>query len=165
MKLSYFYFFVPALVFAADRLTKYWVMYHTPLYQINQFVTIDLTLNRGISFGLFHSQSQMIFSLVNLMIALVVCMLILYMYQRVQQGYWIVAELSILTGAISNNLIDRYWYGGVIDFISLSYGKWHFAVFNVADVAIFCGVVAMLLFEYFIKYSDNLDNTIDGSHD
>ena len=59
----------------------------------------------------------------------------------------IIGEICIFAGAISN-VVDRYVYGGVVDFIALSYGDWHFAVFNVADMFIFCGVALMLILEY-----------------
>jgi signal peptidase II len=43
----------------------------------------------------------------------------------------------ILVGAVSN-LLDRVWYGVVIDWIS--FGRW-FPIFNIADVSIFLGVI------------------------
>ena len=49
----------------------------------------------------------------------------------------IFAASCILIGAMSN-LIDRMWYGVVIDWIS--FGRW-FPIFNIADVSIFLGVI------------------------
>lgn len=49
----------------------------------------------------------------------------------------IFAASCILVGAVSN-LLDRMWYGVVIDWIS--FGRW-FPIFNIADVSIFLGVI------------------------
>lgn len=130
-----------------DRLTKYWVMYCMPQYKINSWCSIDLVFNRGISFGLFHSHDVMIFSAVNILIGSVIAMLMVHSCYRFISGQSILGEVAIFTGAISN-VIDRYVYGGVIDFIAFSYKDWHFAVFNGADAFIFCGVIVMLFVEY-----------------
>ena len=141
------YWILPILIFCFDRFTKYWVMYHLPFYKLNDYMSVSLTFNRGISFGMFHSQSNVVFAIVNCMILSVMVALLVYMYQRMREGKIILAELCVLTGAICNNLIDRFLYAGVVDFISLSYGSWYFPVFNVADIAICCGVCVILLVE------------------
>ena len=149
MKIDYsrHYALLASAIFLIDRLTKHAVMYSMPHYQINSFACIDLVFNRGISFGMFHSQDAFIFAAVNLLIGCVIAMLAVHTYSRLIEGKLIIGEIFIFTGAISN-VIDRYMYGGVIDFIALSFRHWHFAVFNVADVFIFCGVAIMLILEY-----------------
>ena len=142
-----FYAFFAAGLMLIDRLTKHGVMYCLPHYKINSICSIDLVFNRGISFGLFHSHDVMIFSAVNILIACVITMLMVHTYYRWKHQQSIIGEIFIFTGAISN-VIDRYVYGGVIDFIAFSYQDWHFAVFNGADAFIFCGVIVMLLVEY-----------------
>ncbi len=134
-----------------DRLTKYLVIYFLPHYKMSSICSIDLVFNRGISFGLFHSHNVVIFSAVNILIASVITMLMVHTYSRFMYGKSIIGEVAIFTGAISN-VIDRYVYGGVIDFIAFSYQDWHFAVFNGADVFIFCGVILMLCVEYAPKW-------------
>ncbi len=149
MKMNYRnqYALLAASIIAIDRLTKYMVMYSLPHYKVNSFATIDLVFNRGISFGLFHSHNAFIFGAVNVVIASVLAILLAHTYARLISKKLIVGEIFIFAGALSN-VIDRYVYGGVIDFIALFYGDWHFAVFNVADMFIFCGVVVMLFVEY-----------------
>ena len=56
----------------------------------------------------------------------------------------------ILTGAIGN-VIDHFVYGHVVDMFHFSFWGYSFAVFNIADAAIFCGVVLMFLIPYFQK--------------
>ncbi len=62
----------------------------------------------------------------------------------------VVAINLILSGAIGN-LIDRMVYGKVTDFIDFYVGTWHFATFNIADVAISIGAALLIFHEFFIK--------------
>ena len=53
----------------------------------------------------------------------------------------------MLAGACSN-IIDRFVYCGVIDFIVITIGGWTCPVFNIADVSIIVGVTFMLWINY-----------------
>ncbi|MBP6870033.1 signal peptidase II [Candidatus Babeliales bacterium] len=130
-----------------DRLTKHIVMYCVPHLEVNSFFSIDLVFNRGMSFGLFHSHDVIIFTAVNILIGSVIALLAAHTYARIVHDQLVVGEIFIFTGAISN-IIDRCVHGGVVDFIAFSYHDWSFAVFNVADMFIFFGVMLMLILEY-----------------
>lgn len=130
-----------------DRLTKHIVISYVSYCRLNQFLSVDLVFNRGMSFGLFHSNDAFIFTAVNILIGFVILFLATYSYARVLHGKLIFSEIFIFSGAISN-VIDRCVYGGVVDFIALSYQNWHFAVFNLADMFIFFGVAFMIVLEY-----------------
>ncbi len=149
MKIDYSsrYALLAALIIGIDRWTKHIVMHCMPHYKINQFASIDIVFNRGISFGMFHSHDAIIFTAVNIVIGCVIAVLTVHSYERLKMGRSIVGEIFIFAGAISN-VMDRCMYSGVVDFIALSYLDWHFAVFNVADIFIFCGVTLMLILEY-----------------
>jgi len=51
----------------------------------------------------------------------------------------------VLGGAVGN-LIDRLFRenGGVVDFVDVYYGSWHWPAFNVADSAICVGAVMLV---------------------
>lgn len=53
--------------------------------------------------------------------------------------------LSLILGGAIGNLIDRLFYGYVIDFLDVYYGTYHWPAFNIADSAITIGVGLMLL--------------------
>ncbi|MBV8660527.1 MAG: signal peptidase II [Candidatus Dependentiae bacterium] len=142
-----FYSVLAISLLFVDQLIKRMVIYSMPYHRVNSFFSIDLVFNRGMSFGLFHSQDAIVFSIVNIFVGLVILLLAMHTYSRFYSGKLIIGEVLIFTGAISN-VIDRYIHSGVVDFIALSYGNWHFAVFNIADVFIFCGVMLMLILEY-----------------
>ncbi len=139
--------------FCIDRIIKYMIVHYVPSYTITSFLSIDLTFNRGISFGLFDSENYYThFALIGL-ISLVLGWLVVHTFQRFLQQKTIIGEVFIFAGALSN-LLDRFVYVGVVDFIMFSYGHWYFPIFNGADILIFLGVIGMLGLEYYEKWYD-----------
>lgn len=59
--------------------------------------------------------------------------------------------LALLIGGAIGNLIDRIQLGYVIDFIDWHWSQegWHWPAFNLADSAISCGIVLLILHEVF----------------
>ena len=54
----------------------------------------------------------------------------------------------ILSGAIGN-LIDRFLYGKVVDFLDVMVGNFHWYIFNVADSAVTIGMVLFIIHSFF----------------
>jgi signal peptidase II len=55
--------------------------------------------------------------------------------------------LSCILGGAVGNLIDRIAYGAVIDFLDVHYEVLHWPAFNVADIAISCGAILLIVDE------------------
>jgi len=142
-----FYVCVATFIIALDQIVKYQVMNNWPHYIINQFLSIDLTFNRGISWGMLHSQDVTIFTCVNVAILFVIGSLLVHTIIRMRQQRSIIGEIMVFAGAVSN-YIDRCCFAGVVDFISISYCDWYFPVFNIADIFIVGGVMVMLFLEW-----------------
>lgn len=84
---------------------------------------------------------------------------------------WIVSELrqhpeerrlclalSLILGGALGNVIDRFAYGAVVDFLDFHVAGWHWPAFNVADSAICVGAVLMVWDQTFsstVKASPN----------
>lgn len=111
---------------------------------LNRFMAFDLALNRGISCGLLHFESMMGFIIVSLAVCVILGIMAWWTVQLYRRGEPMVGQVLIMAGGLSN-VYDRFVYGGVIDFISVSLNGWHWALFNVADVAINVGVLVLLL--------------------
>lgn len=132
-----------------DRITKYIaLLYFTLPQHIYSWLTLELVYNRGISWGMLHDYSEYLGSVITIMVAIVLCVLAWYANYRYRLGAFILPELLVFAGACSN-LWDRMFYPGVIDFIHLHIGCWHWAIFNIADCAITLGVMAMLIQQYY----------------
>jgi signal peptidase II len=91
--------------------------------------------NRGIAFGLFSDGGAL---LVALAAAAVVALLVFFALNATRRGAWV--PVGLLLGGAAGNLIDRAREGAVTDFVDLP--LW--PAFNLADVAIVAGVVALL---------------------
>ena len=137
----FIYIILALTIFIIDRITKIaaltWWMEHARY--ITPFLSCEVVLNRGISWGMLHSTNDIVFVVVSLIITVITAMLCWFAYYNYKRGNSILAEVCIITGSVSN-LIDRAIYGGVIDFIILSYGNLSWPVFNVADMMIVFGV-------------------------
>ena len=77
--------------------------------------------------------------------AVVVVVLTVWLYRLPRNQTRLALALSLVLGGAAGNLVDRVFYGHVIDFIDVYYGSWHWPTFNVADSAISIGAVLLLL--------------------
>ena len=134
------------IVLMVDRIAKGWAL--TLGKQRDQWfpgLSFQLQFNRGITWGMFHaSSSPYVFYLITLLVSALILFLGWYIGHRYRQGKSVLAEVLVLTGAFSN-LLDRFLYHGVIDFIILSYGTWSWPTFNIADAMIVLGILWMIL--------------------
>lgn len=134
-------------IFLLDRVTKYMALGMLKTYAITPFLALQLVFNRGISWGMFHSEHQGFFVALSMVIVGIISVLAWHTYTRYKIGRSIYAELMVLAGALSN-VIDRALYKGVIDFVHLHIDDWSWPIFNVADVAIVVGIFWMIKEQY-----------------
>jgi signal peptidase II len=134
---------VTAILIGFDQLTKYMALAFIPsqghLDIIRPVLALELTYNRGISWGMLQADSRMLFAAITTLIGIVVLAIGYSAYYRITRQASIIAELLIVAGACGN-LIDRVVHGAVIDFISSTIFGWDFPIFNVADMYIVLGV-------------------------
>lgn len=138
------YSFFAGILLILDIWTKQLALVWCPHdYVLNPFITCSLTINRGISWGLFSTDAQLPFVIISLVLVAIVVWLIWHTWQRWLLKKMILGEVLVVTGAIGN-IIDRFVYDGVVDFMLLHYGDYAFpALFNLADVYITIGVFLM----------------------
>lgn len=135
------------VLFGIDRFSKFLILRGFANQVITWFLSFDVTMNRGIAWGLLHTESTSGFLIVSSMVCLIICAMIWYAWQQLNLGTLAIEEVLILAGAISN-LVDRVVYSGVIDFIHFHFGAWSFPVFNLADVFIVLGVIWVMFTRY-----------------
>jgi signal peptidase II len=137
---------VAVLVYAADVISKVVVVAtlteNVPVRVAGPLLRLDYIRNPGAAFSLGAGGYTVVFSL----IAAGVIVAILRMARTLASRRWAVA-LGLLLGGALGNLTDRIargpgpLRGWVVDFIQLP----HWPVFNLADSAICCGGVLMVL--------------------
>ncbi|WP_336603230.1 signal peptidase II [Neorickettsia findlayensis] len=110
------------------------------LFPVLNFVRV---YNTGVSFGLFggYQFSNLFF----LLVSVPAVAFVLFFSLRERRLVACVAWGFILGGAIAN-FADRVRFGAVRDFIDFHFLDFHWPVFNVADAAIFLGVVFVLFY-------------------
>lgn len=106
------------------------------------FFNLVLSHNRGISFGLLRSEHPYA-PYVLVFVALTIVVGLAVWLWRSDRAIERLGLSAILGGAISN-VVDRLEDGAVTDFLDFYVGTYHWPAFNLADTAIFCGVVALL---------------------
>ena len=85
-------------------------------------------------------------------IAVVVSGLIVHWLRQTEphQKIQAVGYAAILGGALGN-LFDRIVHGYVVDFLSFHYAGWYFPAFNIADVGITLGAIALIVDALFLS--------------
>lgn len=141
------YLMLSIAIVLADRLSKVIALaYLADPLRITDFLSLELVINRGVSWGMFHSERADIFFIVTMVILAIIVSLFCYTTIAYINKQLVYGEVVVLSGACSN-LVDRYVYGGVIDFIHFSYQGWSWPIFNIADMVIVLGI-AWILFNY-----------------
>jgi len=129
---------VAVVVVVLDQVTKSLVRSNIDLGDKEKFlpgVTLVHDRNTGVAFTLFSGGGTLV--LVFTLAAL--ALLIGYFARRPERPLlWL--PTGMLVGGAIGNLIDRIARGGVTDFIQLP----HWPAFNVADMSITFGVLALL---------------------
>ena len=138
---------IAVLVIAFDQLTK-WIMLtgldlETRSIAVTSFFNLVLVWNRGVSFGMFNDAgSAGPWILSGLAIAVVVGLLF---WLRQAEGWRSVTALGLVIGGAIGNVIDRFRFGAVVDFLDVHVAGYHWPAFNVADAAICIGAGLLLL--------------------
>lgn len=119
-----------------------WLSYQASGWNIMPFLDLRLSFNSGISFGLFPaSEPWTVAALVFASIAMTGAVVWLGLGAKSEVER---AGCALIAGGALGNVVDRAIDGLVTDFIDLRIFRWHWPTFNLADVAITCGVVLLL---------------------
>lgn len=146
----YFAYLMAALsIVGIDQFFKYLAIINltdSPPIHVLPFLKWHLVYNRGAAFG-FLNEAGGFQHYLFVGIALIVTLIILVWLWRVLSSAKLLlsALVLILAGGIGN-LIDRFRYRHVVDFINLHYQDWYFPAFNIADMSITFGVVCYVLY-------------------
>lgn len=130
---------------------------------LGSFFRITFVENPGMAFGIDVGVSSKLFlSLFSIAASIGI---IIYLYKSKNESFIMRAALALILGGAIGNLIDRMFYGvfygyaplfygSVVDFLDMdifdinlfgiTYDR--FPIFNVADMAVTCGVVLLIFF-------------------
>ena len=146
-------FTIISLIFFIDRISKNYILKIAEqeslvdIY-INSYLNFYLIWNKGIAFGLFSFDQNLIYNLITLIIVVISFVIIILIIKT--NGIERYLFTLVFGGAISN-LYDRIYYKAVPDFIDFHIAEYHWFVFNVADIFITLGIVSIILTEVLKK--------------
>jgi lipoprotein signal peptidase len=134
-----------------DQLSKWWILevvelplrQNIPLLALGP-VGLDFTMvwNRGVTFGLFSGEGAWNHLILSALALMVAGLLLRWLVQA--ETRLVALALGAVIGGAIGNVIDRVRFGAVVDFVDVHAWGWHWYVFNIADAAIVCGVLALV---------------------
>ena len=141
------------LITAFDQLTKFFAQKYLSDGEVVPFikgiVQFRYAENNGMAFSLF-SGARWVFIAVTV-IACAAAMW--YMFSNRCKSLWLYWSLGVVVSGGIGNLIDRAFYGFVVDFIEPTF--MNFAIFNIADCAVTLGAISLFLCLLFSKEEKN----------
>lgn len=149
VKMMIVIYLLSAVLIVIDQISKFII--HDNMFVgkkimvIEDFFYITYYRNTGGAWSLF-SDSTMILAVLSAVSSLIIIGLIL-LCKKPLLGF----SLGLVLGGALGNMIDRFVYGYVVDFLDFRIFGYHFPVFNFADICIVTGGIGVILVVLFSK--------------
>ncbi len=136
------------IALAIDQISKAWALDalwppYSPGIALLPVLNLRLGFNTGVTFGIFaESAADAVWVLVAVKLA-IVAWLCFWLKRSAARAEAL--GIGMVIGGALGNVLDRLRIGAVTDFIDAHYGGWHWPTFNLADVAIVCGVALLMV--------------------
>jgi signal peptidase II len=138
---------IAAVVVVLDQLSKAWLVSMLDpgerLEIVGDLLRIVHGQNTGALFGMFRDQA-LLFAIVSVGVV----GLIVWYHGSSGRNTLLSVALGLLLGGAIGNMIDRFRLGYVIDWVDAGIGDLRFYTFNVADSAITCSILLLLLLAF-----------------
>ena len=144
------YLILSAIVILLDIWTKWLVVARIDLHEaipvIPHFFQLVHVRNTGAAFGIgANAASRIVPLLLNLGAIAVFCVVVVYALRSAVSDRLLQTGLHLILGGAIGNLLDRFRFGYVVDFLDVYTGTHHWPAFNVADSAICIGIALLFL--------------------
>ena len=135
---------IALVIIIADQISKWWMidlLSSGKITVIDDFFYLTLVYNRGAAFGIFPGRNILFIVLSLLTIAALI-----FFYRSFFSGsVWARISGGLILGGAVGNLIDRFRFNYVVDFLDFQFGTYHWPAFNIADSAICVGVTLLII--------------------
>lgn len=146
------FWIIAAVAFGLDQVSKYVVLYGLDLMNRGEhdlfppYLVFRMQKNYGINFGLLSGGSDLTRWLL-ITLALGISGWVVWWMRRERGNRKALISGGLLLGGALGNVIDRFVFGWVADFLNMSCcGIENPYAFNVADIAIFAGAMGLVFF-------------------
>ncbi|WP_339634571.1 signal peptidase II [uncultured Sneathiella sp.] len=136
---------IAAAIIVVDQASKLYLIdlmaRHPGGIEVTSFFNLVMVWNRGVSFGMFAGDNM---RWILVAITTVISVIVL-LWLRKATNRMLATGLGLVLGGAIGNIIDRVRLGAVADFFDFDLIFMRWPAFNVADMAIVCGVILILL--------------------
>lgn len=128
-----------------------WITTITPRWpstqvEVTSFFNFSMVWNEGVSFGVLSNLGIWPLSILSLLVTAVFAV-----WLTRANGWTLAIGLACVIGGAIGNVIDRFRFGAVADFLDFHAFGWHYPSFNVADCAITVGIALVLIDGIFLE--------------
>ncbi len=144
------YLALSLLVIVGDALTKWLVAQYIDLHEAipvipNLFQLVHVR-NTGAAFGIgANADSHIVPMVLNAGALTVFFVVVAYAFRTATTDRLLQVALHLILGGAIGNLLDRFRFGYVVDFLDFYVRDHHWPAFNVADSAICIGIALLFL--------------------
>ena len=140
------YYLIGLVVLILDQATKIFfekwlVVEGNSVSVIEPILNWTLAYNRGAAFSFLANQGgwqKWLFATLGLLVS---AFIMVYLRKIPKNAKILAWGLALVLGGAIGNVINRFLYGHVIDFIHVHYADvWHYPVFNIAAIGIMVGM-------------------------
>lgn len=139
-----FFLLITIVLFAIDFISKYLITnnieYGKSIVIIPNFFSITYVKNYGAAFSSFEGSKYLL-----ILVAFIVLGFLIYTLLDDSTAKLEKIFISIMMAGIIGNLVDRIFYGYVIDMFEFNIGSFAAPIFNVADIFIVVGTFCWLI--------------------
>ncbi len=144
-------------VLIADQWSKWWIVGHVPegtyfsqshlapIEIIPGFFYIVHIYNPGAAWGILEGYGfwLAIFGI------LAISLIFFFRKQLDLHQKWMQIGFGLLIGGVLGNMVDRFRFGHVIDFLDFHFGSYRYPAFNLADTGITVGIAIYLIASFY----------------
>ena len=135
LKIAIFLF---VIIFVIDQIVKYGFANFN--WDVDgPYMSLKLAYNYGVAFSMFSFLEHYL-KYIQLLIVLIASLYLLKNKEIFKEYY---LSIGLLYAGGLSNILDRFTYGGVVDYFYWHYG-FKFAIFNIADVIINIAVALII---------------------
>jgi len=148
------FLWLSALVVVLDQVSKWVMVSWLSLYEtvaVIPYFNLTMAHNTGAAFSFLAGAGgwqRWFFIGLTSVISIV---LFVWLKKLSTQAKLEAISISLILGGAIGNVIDRIYYGYVIDFLDVYVGTYHWPAFNIADSAICMGAVLLVIDSFISK--------------
>jgi len=142
------YLWLSSLVIVLDQASKWLMVSWLSLYEtVAVFPYFNLTMahNKGAAFSFLADAGGWQRGFFIGLTTVISIALLIWLKKLSTQAKLEAIAISMILGGAVGNVIDRIYYGYVIDFLDVYAGSYHWPAFNIADSAIVVGAALLII--------------------